>query len=131
MPRRAFLQAMAGVILLTTGGSPITPRARARPISEPRARWPRDAPGRTERAGEPPTSLAGNGAAPVGPQLLAFDLPPLGAVQTLNWLVPGSAGDFVQVAGVELVVEVPALPTGGQAFLWSDAQFLANFKMGG
>jgi hypothetical protein len=58
---------------------------------------------------------------------MAFDLPPLGAVQTLNWLVPGSAGDFVQVAGVELVVEVPALPTGGQAFLWSYAQFLANF----
>jgi hypothetical protein len=70
------------------------------------------------------TGLAG------GRQTLLFDLPALGHVRFLNWLVEGQAGDFVAVERVELVADLPALPTAERAFLWSYGQLLANFTPG-
>ena len=50
-----------------------------------------------------------------GQQDLQFDLPELGEIQTLNWLVLGDSGDLVEVDGVELDVELPTLATGERA----------------
>lgn len=62
-----------------------------------------------------------------GQQDLQFDLPELGEIQNLNWLVLGDSGDFVEVGRVELAVELPALATRDRAFLWSYGMLLSNW----
>jgi len=62
-----------------------------------------------------------------GQQDLPFNLPDLGEIQNLNWLVLGGSGDFVEVDRVELIVEVPALPTRERAFLWSYGMLLSDW----
>ena len=63
-----------------------------------------------------------------GPQDVQFDLPLLGEIRNLNWLVKGNAGDYVVVKKVELTVDIASLSTAKQAFLWSYAMLLANFN---
>jgi hypothetical protein len=62
-----------------------------------------------------------------GPQVIEFAVPPLGRVQSLNWILLGNPGDFVTVTRVELIVEAPAQPVASRAFLWSFAMLLANW----
>ena len=62
-----------------------------------------------------------------GPRDLLFNPPMLGEVRNLNWLVVGSAGDFVAVDQVELIVELPQLSTSQRAFLWSYGMLLSNW----
>jgi hypothetical protein len=61
-----------------------------------------------------------------GPQVLEFVVPPLGEIQSLNWVLIGNVGDFVEVTRIELQVELPRLPLEQRAFLFSFAQLLAN-----
>jgi hypothetical protein len=62
-----------------------------------------------------------------GERLLHFDLPSLGSIRNLNWIIKGHAGDFVVVDRVELIVELPWLATAQEAFLWSYAMLLSNW----
>lgn len=62
-----------------------------------------------------------------GQQDIQFDLPDLGEIQNLNWLVIGDSGDFVEVDRVELIAELPALTTQERAFLWSYAMLLSDW----
>jgi hypothetical protein len=65
-----------------------------------------------------------------GEQDISLSLPPdLGAIQNLNWLVLGKAGDFVVVDRVELVAALPILnDTRQQSFLWSYSMLLNNWE---
>jgi hypothetical protein len=66
-----------------------------------------------------------------GPRDLSFDLPSnLGQIQTLNWVLTGTEGDYVVVDRVELTATVPYPDTSGRAFLWSYAMLLANWDPG-
>jgi len=62
-----------------------------------------------------------------GPRTLEFNLPALGKIRNINWLVIGNAGDFTSVERIELRVEAPQLTTAEQAFLWSYAMLLNNW----
>jgi hypothetical protein len=64
---------------------------------------------------------------PGGPVIWTFNLPTLGDIQNLNWLVKGKPPNFVVVERVELIVEVPELLPAQRAFLWSYAMLLANW----
>lgn len=78
----------------------------------------------------PSGSFLWRGSVPLsgGPQNVQFNLPPLGEIRNLNWIIIGNAGKFVEVDKVGLTVEVPSLSTATQAFLWSYAMLLANFN---
>lgn len=68
-------------------------------------------------------SVAVNGAS-----TLHFSLPnTLGEIQNLNWLVSGSAGDFVVVDRIIFTATLPFLDTPQRAFLWSYSMLLANW----
>ena len=62
-----------------------------------------------------------------GPQTLFFDNLPPEAIRSLNWVVKGSAGDFVVVDRVELEVSMPQFTAPERAFLWSYGMLLANW----
>ncbi len=62
-----------------------------------------------------------------GEQAVQFNLPTLGKMRNLNWLVKGHAGDYVVIARVELLVQVPQLTTAERAFLWSYGMLLDDW----
>jgi hypothetical protein len=65
-----------------------------------------------------------------GQQTLSFDLSSegLGEIQNLNWIVIGSAGDFVVVDRLAFTATLPSLDMPEErAFLWSYSIFLSNW----
>jgi hypothetical protein len=65
-----------------------------------------------------------------GQQTISFDLSSegLGEIQNLNWIVTGSAGDFVVVDRVAFTATLPSLDMPEErAFLWSYSMLLSNW----